>query len=51
MDTIGVKVGQKVHKGELLGTVGDTGISTACHLHFSVYKDGKAVDPVPYLKK
>ncbi len=51
MDTIGVKVGQKVHKGELLGTVGDTGISTACHLHFSVYKDGKAVDPAPYLKK
>ena len=50
MDKIVVKVGQKVHKGELLGTVGNTGISTACHLHFSVYKNGKGVDPVPYLK-
>ncbi|MFT4216149.1 MAG: M23 family metallopeptidase [Micropruina sp.] len=50
MDKITVKVGQKVHKGELLGTVGNTGISTACHLHFSVYEDGKGVDPLPYLK-
>ncbi|MFT4295246.1 MAG: M23 family metallopeptidase, partial [Micropruina sp.] len=51
MDSIVVKVGQKVHKGQLIGTVGNTGISTACHLHFSVYKNGKGVDPVPYLKK
>ena len=43
MNTIVVKVRQKVHKGELLGTVGNTGISTACHLHFSVYVNGKAV--------
>ncbi len=50
MNTIVVKVGQKVHKGELLGTVGNTGISTACHLHFSVYVNGKAVNPTPYLK-
>lgn len=51
MDTIVVKVGQRVHKGELLGTVGNTGISTACHLHFSVYKNGTSVNPAPYLKK
>ena len=50
MDTIGVKVGQHVHKGELLGTVGNTGISTACHLHFSVYENGTAVNPASYLK-
>lgn len=50
MNTIAVEVGQKVHKGELLGTVGNTGISTACHLHFSVYVNGKGVDPVSYLK-
>lgn len=49
MQKIVVKVGQKVHKGELLGTVGNTGISTACHLHFSVYRDGRAVDPTTYL--
>lgn len=51
MDTIVVKVGQQVHKGELLGTVGNTGISTACHLHFSVYENGKGVDPLKYLGK
>lgn len=51
MDKIVVKVGQRVHKGQLLGTVGNTGISTACHLHFSVYKNGKGVNPVPYLKR
>ena len=50
MNTIAVKTGQKVHKGELLGTVGNTGISTSCHLHFSVYVNGKGVDPVAYLK-
>jgi len=51
MNSISVKVGQKVHKGELLGTVGNTGLSTACHLHFSVYQDGKAIAPKTYLKK
>lgn len=51
MTSIAVKVGQKVHKGELLGTVGSTGLSTACHLHFSVYEDGKAVAPKKYLGK
>ena len=51
MQSIKVKVGQKVHKGELLGHVGNTGLSTACHLHFSVYEDGKAVAPKKYLAK
>ena len=51
MSSISVKVGQKVHKGELLGHVGSTGLSTACHLHFSVYEDGKAVAPKKYLGK
>jgi murein DD-endopeptidase MepM/ murein hydrolase activator NlpD len=51
MTSIAVQVGQKVHKGELLGTVGSTGLSTACHLHFSVYEDGKAVAPKKYLGK
>lgn len=51
MDTIAVKEGQKVHKGEALGTVGSTGMSTACHLHFSVFENGKAVAPKKYLGK
>lgn len=51
MQSIVVEVGQTVHKGELLGRVGNTGLSTACHLHFSVYEDGTAVAPKKYLGK
>ena len=45
MDRIEVKVGQKVGKGERIGTVGSTGLSTACHLHLTLYKNGRASDP------
>ena len=37
-------------KGQVIGTVGNTGLSTACHLHFTTYIDGNNVDPVPFLK-
>jgi murein DD-endopeptidase MepM/ murein hydrolase activator NlpD len=40
-----LRVGQKVEKGEEIGKVGNTGISTGPHLHFEVKKDGQAVDP------
>ncbi len=50
MDTFAVKQGQKVTKGQVIGTVGNTGLSTACHLHFTTYIDGNNVDPVPFLK-
>ncbi len=50
MQTIVVSVGQQVQKGDLLGTVGNTGLSTSCHLHFSVYEDGHGVNPAKYLK-
>lgn len=51
MDTIRVKVGERVAKGERIGTVGSTGLSTACHLHLTLYKNGRASDPLEYLKK
>ena len=44
-----VKVGQKVNKGDLIGHVGSTGLSTACHLHFSAYKNGHGTDPMEYI--
>ena len=44
-----VKVGQYVNKGDVIGYVGDTGLSTACHLHFSIYKDGHGSDPMEYI--
>ncbi|PKQ22771.1 MAG: hypothetical protein CVT65_11635 [Actinobacteria bacterium HGW-Actinobacteria-5] len=46
-----VKVGQRVDKGDLVGYVGSTGLSTACHLHLSLYKDGVGSDPLEYVKK
>ena len=46
-----VKVGQKVDKGDLVGHVGSTGLSTACHLHFSAYEDGHGMDPMKYIGK
>ena len=43
-----VRVGQKVKRGEQIGTVGSTGISTGAHLHYEVIQNGKKVDPVYY---
>jgi murein DD-endopeptidase MepM/ murein hydrolase activator NlpD len=44
-----VKVGEKVDKGQLIGHVGSTGLSTACHLHFSAYINGRGTDPMQFI--
>lgn len=49
MEPFGVKLGQKLARGEALGKVGTTGASTGCHLHFEVVLNGKHVDPLPWL--
>lgn len=41
-----VGVGDTVSEGQVLGYEGDTGWSTACHLHFTVMVNGQAVDPM-----
>jgi hypothetical protein len=43
-----VKVGQKVQRGQVIGYVGNTGLSVANHLHYEVKLNGANVDPVNY---
>lgn len=45
-----VATGQKVTQGATIGYVGSTGYSTGPHLHFSVYKNSKTIDPMTVLK-
>jgi murein DD-endopeptidase MepM/ murein hydrolase activator NlpD len=42
--------GQKVQQGQKIGELGTTGYSTGPHLHFSIFKNGDAVDPLRFLK-
>ena len=42
----GLKVGTRVKKGQVIGTVGSTGRATGAHLHYSFYDNGKYVDPL-----
>ncbi|MFY0673151.1 MAG: M23 family metallopeptidase [Bacteroidia bacterium] len=48
MSKIKVRRGQKVKRGELIGLVGNTGLSSAPHLHYEVIKNGKKVNPIHY---
>ncbi|MGP1438548.1 MAG: peptidoglycan DD-metalloendopeptidase family protein [Treponema sp.] len=44
------KKGQHVSQGDVIALVGNTGMSTGPHVHLSIYKNGKLIDPLSVLK-
>lgn len=49
LEKMQVKTGDKVRKGDVIGTVGRTGRTTGVHLHYGVYLNGKPRDPMNYI--
>lgn len=48
LSEIAVKPGMRVKRYEVIGYSGDSGRSSGPHLHYGVYRDGRAVDPKKY---
>lgn len=48
MSKMAVKVGASIKRGQLIGYVGSTGLSTAPHIHYEVIKNGGKVNPINY---
>ena len=48
LNNFSVKKGDKVYRGQEIGGVGNTGRSTAAHLHYEVKKNNKTIDPRQY---
>lgn len=49
LDAIYVNQEDQVRIGEVLGVMGSSGKATGVHVHYTITKDGTAVDPLPYL--
>lgn len=49
LSTIPVRVGENVKKGQVIGYVGMTGLTTGPHLHYEIHLNGTPVDPLKYV--
>ena len=49
MQSVRVKTGQFVSQGEVIGTIGNSGVSTGPHLHYEVHIGSDVVDPAKYV--
>ena len=50
LSRITVSPGQRVARGQVIGHMGSTGRSTGSHLHYEVRIDGRAVNPIPFMR-
>lgn len=48
LSSIKTRVGARVNRGDLIGLVGNTGLSVASHLHYEVHKNDAAVNPINF---
>ncbi len=51
MDKFAVRTGQKVKRGDVIGTVGMTGKAKGPHVHYEVRKDGRRINPWNFFKE
>jgi len=49
LSAVSVKQGDRVENGNIIGETGNTGYSTGPHLHFSIFRNGKVVNPAHFL--
>ena len=50
MSKLLVKKGAYVEQGTVIGQIGSTGRSTGPHLHYEIRLNGRAIDPMGYIK-
>jgi hypothetical protein len=51
LKTIDVRPGDFIGKGQVLGTIGATGMALGAHLHFAIFVSGVSVDPIEFLDR